>query len=206
MKTPTWATVTGILMIVFGGCSVMNDIKSITLPSILEKQKSFMEEKMKEAKAHEMEEDSIAMANTPADSLAKAEGDHNEGEDEDVKESFEEKEKKVEEALKLPEFSKIWIVRFGYVGLVSAVLYAIGGIFLLVKRPFSIKLAYTVLGISIVTSAVQAAVLVSGQSSGIIALSTGLSQLVGVLVDIIMIAVIFTSDKEAYQFPESQPS
>ena len=204
MKTPTWATVTGILMIVFGGCSVMNDIKSITLPSILEKQKSFMEKKMKEAKAHEMEEDSIAKANAPADSVARAE-DYND-EDEDAEESFEEKEKKVEEALKLPEFSKIWIIRFGYVGLVSAVLYAIGGIFLLVKKPFSIKLAYTVLGISIVTSAVQAAVLVSGQSSGIIALSTGLSQLVGVLVDIIMIAVIFTSDKEAYQFPDSRPS
>ena len=40
MKTPTWATVIGILMIVFGGCSVMNDIKSITLPALLEKQKS----------------------------------------------------------------------------------------------------------------------------------------------------------------------
>ena len=50
MKTPTWATVIGILMNVFGGCSVMNDIKSITLPAMLEKQKSLVQEKMKEAR------------------------------------------------------------------------------------------------------------------------------------------------------------
>lgn len=202
MKTPTWATVTGILMIVFGGCSVMNDIKSITLPTMLEKQKSLVQEKMKEARTHQLEEDSIA--NASADSLAQAGNDDIEEDEEE--ESFEEKEKKVDEMLKLPEFSKIWIVRFGWVGLVSAILYAIGGIFLLVKKPFSIKLAYVVLGISIITSATQAAVLTSGSSSGIIALTTGLSQLVGVLIDIILIAVIWTSDKEAYQFPDNRTS
>lgn len=185
-------------MIVFGGCSVMNDIKSITLPTILEKQKALMEEKMKEARTHQMEEDSIA--NASADSTARAE----DGDEEE--ESFEEKEKKVEKALKLPEFSKLWIIRFGYVGLVSAILYAIGGIFLLVKRPFSIKLAYTVLLISILTSGAQAAVLFSRESSGMIALSTGLSQVVGVVADIILIAVIWTSDKEAYQFPDNRTS
>jgi len=202
MKTPTWATVTGILMIVFGGCSVMNDFKSITLPSILAMQRPMMEKKMKEARARDMEADSIAKAKASTDSLSRAEDD----EDEDDEETFEQKQKKVDEALKLPEFSKIWIIRFGYVGVVSAILYAIGGIFLLVKRPFSIKLAYAVLAISIVTSAVQAAVLTSSQSSGIIALSTGLSQIVGILIDIILIAVIFTSDKDAYQFPDNQTS
>src|SRR5689334_23042111 len=110
MKTPTWATVVGICMIVLGGCSVVNDIKSITLPSVLETQKVLMYKKMKEAKAHQMEEDSIAHAS--ADSLDRA--DEADEDIEHVEETFEEKEKKVEEALKLPEFSKIWIVRFGY--------------------------------------------------------------------------------------------
>jgi hypothetical protein len=190
MKTPTWATVTAILMIVFGGCSIVNDIKSITLPGMLEKQKGIIKEKMDEARTH-AKEDSIKNAEAP-DSLARAEND------DDDEESFEKKQKKVEEAMKLPEFSKIWIVRFGYVGLVSAALYIVGGIFLLVRRNFSIKLAYAVLIVSIVMSAAQAIVLTSGSSSGIIALTTGLGQLVGIAVDIIMIAVIFASDKDAY--------
>jgi hypothetical protein len=202
MKTPTWATVTGILMIIFGGCSVVNDIKSITLPGMLDSQRGLIKEKMDEAKAH-AKEDSVSRANA-ADSSATADDadEDDDDEEENVEKTFEEKEKEVEEALKLPEFSKIWIVRFGWIGLASAVLYAFGGIFLLVKKPFSIKLAYAVLIFSIATSAAQAAVLTSGESSGLIALTTGLSQLVGVLIDIILIAVIYSSDKEAYIFPE----
>lgn len=198
MKTPTWATVTGILMIVFGGCSIVNDIKSITLPGMLEKQKGLVKEKMAEAREH-AKEDSInnAMA---ADSLGVSEDNDD---DDEVEESFEEKEKKVEEAMKLPEFSKTWIVRFGYVGVFSAVLYIVGGIFLLVKRSFSIKLAYAVLIVSIVTSGAQLAVLTSSSSSGIIALTTGLGQIVGIIIDIILMSVIFASDKEAYDFSKN---
>jgi len=188
MKTPTWATVTGILMIVFGGCSIVNDIKSIALPETLEEQRGLIKEKMEEARVH-AKEDSLNRAQS-ADSLKRAEVDD--------EESFEKKQKKVEEAMKLPEFSKIWIVRFGYIGLFSAALYILGGIFLLVRRGFSIKLAYGVLIVSILTSAAQAIVLTSSESSGIIALTTGLGQLVGIAVDIVLIAVIFASDKEAY--------
>ena len=196
MKTPTWATLTGILMIVFGGCSIVNDIKSITLPVMLEKQHGIMKEKMEEARTH-AREDSLENAKV-ADSLGV-------DEDGDVEETFEQKEKKIEEAMKLPEFSKIWIVRFGYIGLSSAALYILGGIFLLVRRNFSIKLAYGVLVFSILTSAAQAIVLTSGSSSGIIALTTGLGQLVGIAVDIILGAVIFASDKEAYVFSGNEP-
>jgi hypothetical protein len=82
--------------------------------------------------------------------------------------------------------------------LFSAALYILGGVFLLVRRNFSIKLAYAVLGISILCSGAQAAVLTSSSSSGIIALSTGLGQVLGIIVDIILLAIIFTQDKEAY--------
>ena len=181
-------------MIVFGGCSIVNDIKSIALPGMLEKQKIIIKEKMDEAKGH-AKQDSIDRATAATDSLATDDDDT-----EEVEKEFEKKAKDVEEAMKLPEFSKVWIVRFGWIGLVSGVLYAIGGIFLLVKRPFSIKLAYGVLIFSLVTSATQTAVLTSAASSGLIALTTGLSQLIGILIDIILIAVIFSSDKEAYTF------
>lgn len=173
----------------------MNDIKSITLPVMLEKQHGIMKEKMEEARTH-AREDSLENAKV-ADSLGVDDGD--------VEETFEQKEKKIEQAMKLPEFSKIWIVRFGYIGLSSAALYILGGIFLLVRRNFSIKLAYGVLIFSILTSAGQAIVLTSGSSSGIIALTTGLGQLVGIAVDIILGAVIFASDKEAYVFSGNEP-
>ena len=50
MKRPTWGTVIGILMICFGGCSVLNNIKSISLPAKLEEAKAKHEEKEKTPK------------------------------------------------------------------------------------------------------------------------------------------------------------
>lgn len=202
MKTPTWATVIGILMIVFGGCSIVNDFKSIVLPTELEKQRGIIKEKMDEARTHAT--DSAALESADSLKAKEAENDYD-YDDDDGEESFEETEKKVEEAMRLPEFSKIWIVRFGYIGVFSAVLYVLGGIFLLVKRNFSIKLAYAVLIVSILTSGAQLAVLTSSSSSGIIALTTGLGQILGIIIDILLMSVIFASDKEAYDFSKNQP-
>jgi uncharacterized membrane protein HdeD (DUF308 family) len=190
MKTPTWATTIGIIMIVLGGCSVMNDIKSVTLPSDLEKAMTIMKKEKGKAKLNKQDSTTMAVI----DSL--------ETEDRDPEEdsiSFAGgKKQSVEQFLELTDFTKTWIVRFGYIGLFSAVLYILGGVFLLVRRRFSIKLVYAVLGISILCSGAQAAVLTSSSSSGIIALSTGLGQVLGIIVDIILLAVIFTQDKEAY--------
>ena len=189
MKTPTWATTIGIIMIVLGGCSVMNDIKSITLPTDLEKAMTMMKKEKGDAKLNKQDSATMAVIDSletddkdPEDSISFAGG----------------KKQSVEEFLQLTDFTKTWIVRFGYIGLVSAILYIFGGIFLLVRRNFSIKFAYAVLGISILCSGAQAAVLTSSSSSGIIALSTGLGQVLGIIVDIILLAIIFTQDKEAY--------
>jgi hypothetical protein len=189
MKTPTWATTIGIIMIVLGGCSVMNDIKSIRLPADLEKGMAIMKE---ERDKSEKEKDSVVIESH--DSLWVAE--QKEVEDDSV--TFGNHKESIEKFLELTPFTKTWIVRFGYIGLLASAFYILGGVFLLVKRNFSIKLAYTVLAISILTSGAQAAVLTSGSATGVIALTTGLAQLAGVIIDIILLAVIFSSDKEAY--------
>lgn len=189
MKTPTWATTVAILMIVFGGCSILNDFQAIKLPDAIEKGKKEMEKELKEEREHAT--DTTATASTDSTAVQKA---------------SEEDRKKAEEILNIPEFSKIWIVRFGYIGLGSTLVYFVGAVFLFVKKRFSIKLAYAALAVSILTSGAQLAVLTSSSSSGMIALWTGLGQLLGIIIDIILLAVIFASDKEAYQFPQNQPS
>jgi len=185
MKTPTWATAVAICMIVLGGCSILNDIQSIKLPDAIETAKVEAEKKLKDAQVD-------SSTQVSADSLTTSENKQTE-------KSIKEKQKQVEEILSIPEFSKTWIVRFGYIGLAAAALYIAGGIFLMLRKSFSIKLAYAALGISILTSGLQAAVLTSSSSSGMIALWAGLSQVLGIVIDVILLAVIFSSDKEAYQ-------
>lgn len=191
MKTPTWATTIGIIMIVLGGCSVMNDVKAIRLPEDLEKAMSIMKKEKREPKLNK--QDSITLEGI--DSLSAIQ--ENEAEEDSISFGGSGKQS-VEEFLLLTDFTKTWIVRFGYIGLLSAVLYILGGVFLLVRRNFSITLAYGVLIFSILSSGAQAAMLTSGSSSGIIAITTGLGQLLGILIDIILLAVIFASDKDAY--------
>jgi uncharacterized membrane protein (DUF485 family) len=197
MKTPTWGIVVGILMIFFGGCSTLWDAQAIYLPEKIEEEK----EKLKAEMEEEREEAIDSVALTSADSATRAEAEQN------VKE-FEETRKKFEE-FNIPDFTKTWMVRFGYIGMVSSVLYMAAGIFLLIKQRFSIKLAYAALIISLLCSGIYAAVLSSSSStdtaSGLVSMVTGISQIPGIIIDIILLSVVFASDKEAYQFNPLPP-
>ena len=193
MKTPTWGVVIGVLMIVFGGCSVMGDFQAIYLPEKFEEEMAKAKIKMEEEKEEAI--DSVALES--ADSITRAEAI------EDA-ERFEEKRKDFEEVTNISEFTKTWIIRFGYIGIFVSLLYIAGGVFLLVKQNFSIKLAYAALVVSILCSGMQAAILTSGESSGPIGLFAGVSQIIGIIIDVILLAVIFASDKEAYS--DSLPS
>jgi len=190
MKTPTWGTVIGILMICFGGCGALNDIRAISMPEQLAEQKELMKSRMEKEKQKKL---------TEQDSVSTAETDSVSATDEDKEIDFFGKKQSVEQILELPEFTKIWIVRFGYIGAVVSILYALGGVFLLIRKSFSIKLVYAALVISILCSGAQAAVLTSSSSSGFIAITTGLSQIFGILIDIILLAIVFSQDKEAYK-------
>lgn len=187
MKTPTWGVVIGILMIVFGGCSVMGDFQAIYLPDKLEEEMGKAKTKMEEEREEAL--DSVALESM--DSVTRAEAI------EDA-ERVEEKRKELEEMINISDFTKTWIIRFGYIGIFVSLLYMTGGIFLLVKQKFSIMLAYTALIVSILCGGAQAAILTSGESSGAIALFAGVSQIVSIIIDIVLLAVIFASDKEAY--------
>lgn len=224
MKTPTWGVVIGILMILFGGCSVMNDINAIRMPAMLEKQKAIFHEKMEERKNEERDEDTEQEEDKDdeyADEDAELEEEYDDGTDQDTineddgsfhfeidtdEDDPDEAIEKVENILNLSEFTKTWIVRFGYIGVVVSALYLLAGVFLLIPKKFSIKLAYTALILSIVVSGVSAVVLTTDSSStGFIGLFTGFSQIFGVIIDIVLLAIIFASEKEAYTTLPAEP-
>lgn len=168
----------------------MNDIQSIALPAMLEKQKVLVQEKITKAEADKIQNDSITTEEV--DSLIKESGEEEHGFfGGDPKES-------VEKMLNLSEFTKTWIVRFGYIGVIVSLLYALSGIFLLTPKSFSIKFVYAILILSILLSVTQTIVLTSDSESGFIAMSKGFSQIFGIIIDIILLSVVFASDKEVY--------
>jgi hypothetical protein len=185
MKTPTWGTVIGVLMIMFGGCSVLSNVQLINLPDKLEEKKVEIHHNMDESKTEES--DSVDVEAN--DSLITESGPSGK----------EEKLEEAEKALELSEFSKTWMVRFGYIGIIVALIYMTSGFFLMKPKRFSIQLAYGALILSIAYCATQTVVLTSaGSSAGMIALITGASKIVSIIIDIILLSVVFASDKEAY--------
>jgi hypothetical protein len=186
MQRPTWGTVIGILMIAFGGCSVLNNIQAISLPSTLEAETIRLKKEIdKEASDTLREEtsDTLTISNTEPIKKTKKE----------------EKFDIAKKALELSEETKIWIVRFGYIGILISIIYATAGVFLLSPRKISIKLVYAALIVSIAYSATKTIVLTSqGSASGVIALTMGATQLFGILIDVILLSIVFSSDQEAY--------
>jgi hypothetical protein len=189
MKTPTWGLVTGILMMFFGGCSVMSDVQSINMPSMLEMQQNMLKgitDGIKTTNADSVETektDSIENHNSRADQALIVD---NMG-------------KTMDEMFYMSDFSKTWIVRFGYIGIFVSFIYILGGVFLLIRKKFSLELAYAALGLSILFGVIQSIVLSTNSSNGLMSMSTGFSQVFGIMIDIILVIVIVVSDRTAYK-------
>ncbi|MEP4533999.1 MAG: hypothetical protein ABJ004_13000 [Cyclobacteriaceae bacterium] len=176
MKTPTWAIVVGIFLMLFGGCSVSKSIQAINMPDMIEMQTKMMEK---------MTQSSDSLSNNSINEQT---------------EVFQGMAEGMQEMFAMSEFTKTWTVRFGYLGIVVAIIYVFSGIFLMVRRDFSIKLAYGALILSMVFSAIQSLVLASDSSGGYISKAAGFGNSFGIILDLILLVVIVAMDKSAFQF------
>jgi hypothetical protein len=188
-KIPTWATVIGILMILFGGCGVMSDYQATKMPEMLEAQKEMMRSMSEDFKTQD--NDSIARDlsdTTSAVSYEKFPG-----------KSFENISDSMAGMLHMSEFTKKWTVRFGYIGIFVSFFYALAGIFLLIPKEYSLKLVYIALGISIIFTVTRLLVLEGDDESGLMLSFLSYSHIFGILVDVLFIIIIITSDKSRYK-------
>ena len=105
----------------------------------------------------------------------------------------------MEEAFYISDFTKTWIVRFGYIGLFLSLLYVLGGVFLLIPKKHSINLAYLALVLSFVFSILTYVVITSDAKNSFVGMATGFTQIGGIIIDFILLIVIIASDKTAYE-------
>jgi len=168
-----------------GGCSVIKDIQTVYMPDMIEKQKDMVEGLSQSVNTTS---DSTNVADTSSAVVDKSVND----------EAFKNMEKTMNKMFYMSDFTKTWMVRFGYIGALVSLAYILGGVFLLTRKDYSIKLAYVVLLLSIAFAVTKGVVLSSEESSGFIAFASGYSQMFGVVIDIVFLVVIVASDKIAY--------
>ncbi|MBC7885173.1 MAG: hypothetical protein H7X99_06840 [Saprospiraceae bacterium] len=205
-KTPTWAIITAIFMMLIGGCGIKTDLQSINIREILALKDKII---TKIENDNNAEEDTIDTETTDTSlintdtlqtindtvSVTDTTLANNNGEDDDneeVKEIF-------DEVFHLSDEMTERIILFGYIGLFFSLLYILGGLFLLIKRSFSINLAYAVVGVNIVFSIVRWTMLSGDEMNKMLSIANSVGSALSIIVSIIVLVIIVSNDKSAYE-------
>lgn len=208
-QTPTWAIIVAILMMLIGGCGIKNDIQYINIRSMLAMKDKFMnkidasikteKDSLAAVSTHDVADDTLTMdtiAEEVEDDIVNADTSaiHINGEKKGIKEVKD----MVEGFLDVPEETIQWMIRLGYIGLFFSVLFLVGGLFLLIKKDFSIQLAYTVLGANIAFSIFKW-IMLSGNGGSMLAISNSVGAAFSIIISIIVGIIIVSCDKSHYE-------
>ena len=189
MKRPTWATVAGVLGIIFGCFGIMGAGQEIMMPAMLKFQKKmfsqmegFMQQEMAKENAGQLD------------------NDDNNGIGDDNRFNAEalpfEMFKSFERLFNLPTWFNIWCVIGGLLKLIISGLLLFAAIAMLQLKPFSISLFYWATGLGIFLTIVKSITLFFALSFlGFIMMFGGLF---GIVIDIVLLIVVITGDKEAF--------
>lgn len=181
MSVPTWAYIVGIVMMLFGGCGMLSESQSIMAPQLMDMQRDMFDNlgEISEEMAESMDSTQVINDSIP--------------------EVFEKMTKSFDTMFNMSEFSRKWTVRFGYMGIFVSAIYFIGGIFLLVIKRFSIKLAVGALALSIIFSIVRTLVMNNDPDPNLLmGMAYNFSLIFGTVINIILLIIVLASDKSAY--------
>ena len=194
MKRPTWATVVGILGIVFSCLGFLGAGQEIMMPKILKFQKemfSQMEESIKKqsekAELHDETRERMSSENENRSNV-----------DFPI-EMF----KFMGKMWEFPEWYGKWIVIFGIIKLFLCGFYLFASIRLLQIKSSAIRLFYLAAGLTIFLSVLKGIVSLSALS--FIGFTMMFGVMFGVIIDIVLIIVVATGNKEAFSSTSPPP-
>ena len=168
MNRPTWATIVGILGIVFGGIGLMNAVNTAILPYLLEWQKGFMQsfiDSMPAAKNGD------AAGQDPAAMFETLWGP-------------------------MPSWFKIWCLVVGLLGIALSAAYIYSAISMLQMKRQAIRLFYLFSGAAIVLALTRG--IVAALAVRMMGLNVLMASVASIAFHIVMMLVVQTSNKSAY--------
>ena len=182
MKRPTWVTVVGVLGIIFACLGILGAGQEMIMPKMMKMQKEMFTDfgEMIEA---EMEKESANQSNTEGQPPSGAEFPTG------VFDTF-------INIFDFPEWYATWSIISGILKLLVCAFFLLASIQLLQLKPSSIHLFYGAAGASIALGVFKGAIALSAGS--FIAISMMVVGIFGIIIDIILIIVVVTGDKEAF--------
>jgi len=207
MSTPTWATVIGVIMLLLGGCGAIQNVQKIYTPSSLEEMSGEFEQIEYELNRELGRTSEPRQDSTDIDTS----GDYTEKTYEPLSEEdsagiamFEGMFGSVSNLLTFSDFYKTWIVRLGIIGLIASLIYAIGGLLLVMGKSFAVKAALGALAFSTLSSILQIVIFTVDKESGFAVRMSSISSYLVIFVNVILLIIILASDKTYFEQIEEE--
>ncbi len=212
MKRPTWATVVGVLGIIFACSGILGAGQEIFMPKIMQMQKELFSTL---EKASTKQQEMVKMQKVITDELEKdSTKQQADKKSEPIENSPEKKHKKpamppemvqmMQKMWEFPDWFGPWSIFTGVAKALISAIYLLASIWLLQTKPAAIALFYWAAGASCFLSILKGVVAFSALSSfmGLAMMSMGVF---GGLIDLVLIIVVLTGDKAAFQSASPQP-
>lgn len=192
MEMPTWAKIIGVMMIIFGGCGVAGNLSTALNPDYLNKMDDMMTEAkseiLKEVKENDqtdsLQVDTMAVqADIEVDSLDKGK---------EFVLDFMDK-------MNMSDYLKKWLYIFSIMGVIMGLLFLLGGLFLFIKKTFSIKLALGVIAMSLCYDLFRIIIMNMDEGAGFISGFSNLGNYLSLVIDIFLLIIIAIGDKTFYE-------
>ncbi len=216
MKLPTWATVVGIIMLLFGGCGALSNVNKINTPNTLNEMSEVLEEinsemskemgKVKEeirsdtVESVEVIQDEISDVTPDSVEIAgyKTEVNKFDADDSAGIAMMEGLFGSVGNIMTFSDYYKVWIVRLGIIGLIASVLYALAGLLLIIGKSFSLNLVYGAIAVSLLSVIFQIVIITMDKESGLAAKSTNIGNYFMIMVNVVLLIIVLASDKSYF--------
>jgi len=202
MSKPGWTTIVGILMLLIGGCGAFDKIGEINSDKFVNVLDNAMENSMEENKKRRADNsDSIKQIKYEEMDSADRKG-LSILTDSIVVDSLNnvDMEATFKSALNVSDYRKKWMVRFGWAGLIVALLFILGGVLLLASKKYTIQVVLGTLALSLFLAAFQVFIYSSDDSSGKwIGVGANIGIAISAFVDMILLIIVGVSDKSYFK-------
>jgi len=186
VKRPTWATVVGVLAIIFGIFGVFGGAYDLLMPKMLE-----MQSEMLSTLSEGQTSDGTAAPEVKME--LEVDGQKQQM---DMTRMFEQMGD-MHEHLQLPDWYKQWNTVFAFISMAIAGLYMLSGIFLLMTKRYAAKVFYIAIFLSIVWAVVQSVAYFRTGNTMLMAMMSGSA--VSLVIDVVLGIVVLVGSKEAFR-------
>jgi len=195
MQRPTWATTIGVLMLLFGGCGITQDLKQINSKALTEFSNDLADEISKEIGDEELGAEETALLKK----LTKLEQSEESNDQAETAMNADDLAEVIKTISHMPPDVVAKMKLHGSIGLGMSLLYMLGGLPIILKRKNILKIVTTILCLSLLFVIYQAIDTRDLDVSAIMKIGLDFNLYSGAALDVVLLGILFFADKTFFK-------